>query len=195
MRLKFTLLKLVLLIFPVIAVFPAFAQGDSLSSPERKLHPELHAGIAAGGHLYNGRFIYRTGKLLQFGVSRSLTDRIQLGVSAGAEKYENELFLPVALNFTGLLGHKKSGVFLASQLGYSAGFNKKIYSYSNYDYDGGWMFSAGSGYKFSIKEKHAVLLSAGYKHQFAKITYTVFDRNYSEPDNFNLFYFRLGFQL
>ena len=194
MNLKFTRLKFVLVILTVIAALPALAQGDSLPSPSPKLHPELHIGVSAGGHLYNGRFIYRTGKVLQLGVSRPVSDRIHLGISAGAEKFESELFIPVAFNFTGMLGPKKSSGFLSSQVGYSAGINKKIFSYTNYDYDGGWMFSVGGGYRFSIKDKHAVLLSAGYKHQFAKITYFAFDRAYSEPDNFNLFYFRLGFQ-
>jgi hypothetical protein len=195
MKLKFTRLKLVLLILTLIAAFPSFAQEDTAAAPSRKLHPELHIGVTAGGHLYNGRFIYRTGKALQFGITRPVWERIYVGISGGVEKYESELFLPLTLNFTGMLGSRKSAAYLTSQVGYAAGINKKVYSYANYDYDGGWMFSAGSGYRFAIGEKYAILLSGGYKHQFAKITYAAFDRKYTEPDNFNLIYFRIGFQL
>lgn len=195
MNLKFTRLKYVLLILSVYAAFPAPAREDTARSSLRAIHPEIHIGITAGGHLYNGRFIYRTGKVLQIGIMRPVSKRIDLGVSAGAEKFENELFLPLAFNFTGMLGPGMSSAFLSSQLGYAAGINRKVYSYSDYDYDGGWMFSAGGGYRFSIKDKHAVLLSAGYKHQFANITYYAFDREYTEADNFNLIYFRLGFRL
>lgn len=193
MNFKFTRIRYVLLILFVIAAVPALAHRDTTRASVAKVRPELHIGITAGGHLYNGRFVYRTGKVLQLGIMHPVSKRIYLGVSAGAEKFEDELFLPVAFNFTGMLGSRKSSAFLSSQLGYAAGVNNKIYSYSDYDYDGGWMFSAGSGYRFSLNDKHDLLLGAGYKHQFAKITYVVFDRKYTETDNFNLVYFRLGF--
>jgi hypothetical protein len=185
-------------VLPLIALLAsAYAKGQEARDSVRRLHirPDVQVGVTAGGHLYNGRFIYRTGKALQLGASAAISERIWLGISAGAEKYESELFLPVAVSFTGMLSDKPSSAFLTAQLGYSAGINNKIYSYTGYDYKGGWMMSPGAGYQFGLKRGQAIMLGAGYKHQFASISYTTLDnRVYKESDNFNLIYFRLGFR-
>lgn len=190
-----TLLRFVMLMIAFLIGFCAVGQEAPDSAHRHRIRPDLHVGVTAGGHLYNGRFIYRTGKALQLGASMAVTEKIWLGVSAGAEKYENELFLPLAVSFTGMLSDKPSSAFLTAQLGYSAGINNKIYSYTNYDYKGGWMMSPGAGYAFALKKGQAIILSGGYKHQFASISYTTLDnRIYKESDNFNLIYFRLGFR-
>lgn len=195
MNYNITRVRFVLLTIAFLYGFVAVGQEQSDSSRSFRLRPELQAGITAGGHLYNGRFVYRTGKALQLSASAEVSERILLGLSAGIEKYESELFLPFAVNFTGLLSDKPSCAFLTAQLGYSAGINNKIYSYTNYDYKGGWMMSPGAGYQFGLKKGMAVLISAGYKHQFASISYTTLDnRVYQEADNFNLMYFRVGFR-
>jgi hypothetical protein len=186
--------KFVLLIFALLTGFSLQAQDTTCCVRTMQVHPELHIGVTAGGHLYNGRFIYRTGKTLQLGASIDLSERMQAGLSAGAEKYEKELFLPFAVHFTGFIG-KSANTFLTTQVGYAAGINKKVYSYTNYEYNGGWLFSPGAGYRFRMK-KSAVVLGAGYKHQFAHYKYFTADqREYKESDNFNLIYFRLGLQL
>lgn len=184
---------LVLLAF--IVLFTAVKAQEQQPARSSRFRPEVQVGVSAGGHLYNGRFIYRTGKSILLAGNIEVSPRIQLGLTAGAEKFEKELFLPVAFNFTGFLGKSESSTFLNTQVGYAAGFNNKIYSYTNYDYNGGWMFCQGLGYRFMMK-KAAVMVSTGYKHQFASYSYFTDDhRIYKESDNFHLLYFRIGLQL
>lgn len=158
--------------------------------------PEIQAGITAGGHIYNSRFTYRTAKQLFIGLEKNIGPKAELGAFSGIEHYQTHLFIPVFLQFRGMLFSQASGGFLSGQVGYSIASSNLEKLQTNYDYGGGFMFATGYGYRFIIRNGHAVLINLGYKQQFAKASVKTEDKRiYRVGDNFNLIYFSLGFRL
>lgn len=174
----------------------SFAQDDEKEEDKEtlKLHHSVEAGLMIGGQISNDNFIYKSGWLVQYTADAQVCTRVFYGVGAGIEKFDAETFIPLFASFKGLLKKKDSTPYLTAQLGYAFASNENYYSYANYKYRGGVLFSPGFGYRLSIKDKYFVLISVNYKHQFARVQYKTFDsKTYQDQLNYDFISFRVGF--
>lgn len=156
-------------------------------------HPEVQAGIIMGGEISDGRFIHKSGKLLELIANFRFSNRVYYGFGGGVEVFKEETFIPVYVHFKGMLNKTSSTSFITAQIGYAAAENKSIYSFTNYQYSGGIFFSPGWGYRLNVKDKYSLMLGINFKHQFANIKYkTDYGKEFKEVLSFNLISFRLG---
>jgi len=176
---------------------PCFAQDDEKEDKEAfKLHHVVEAGLTIGGQVSNDNFIYKSGWLLQYTADIQVSTRVSYGLGAGIEKLTDETFIPLFASFKGLLKKKDSTPYLTAQMGYAFASNENYYSYANYKYRGGVLFSPGFGYKLSVKDKYFVLMSVNYKHQFGRVQYKTFDnKTYQDELNYDFISFRVGLLL
>lgn len=169
--------------FYMLLVSRAFAQGsDSLPI---QFTPELRSGVLMGLEISDGRGIYKSGGYAHLAGDFRITNKVHYRFGAGLEKLRDETFIPIMIGFAGMLQKDNNTPYISIDAGYAFGFNDKVKSFRNYQYNGGLFFSPGINYKLSVRNKFSVVMNATLKHQFASVEYMIGNTHYTEDLNFN----------
>lgn len=167
---------------------------DKISKKPIQLHPAIEAGFGVGGQVNNENFIMESSLDIQISVDKKISKRIYYGLGWGLNRMDGKTYMPLFVEFKGLLDNKRNIPYLFAQMGYSMAWSEEVEKFEHYNYQGGFYFSPGIGRRIAVKDHYYLLFSLSYRHQFGGITYeTPGTDEYREEVNFDMISFRVGF--
>lgn len=186
-------------LFVIISLLVVFTVSYTLgqeSNPTKDIdtYTKLELGYLFGGQIYNDNFSYNPGIQAQGSFGFSLNNRVNLGIGMGYYQLTHERFIPIFAEVIGYThGSNKYSHLISMQLGYSPAWYSEQVGYSGYAYKGGIYFDTGIGMQRIINNSSAIYFRLSYRHQFAKISYELFQgTRYSETLNYDLLNIAIG---
>lgn len=189
-------IKLVL----VSSLFFLTAGGQQLKTEKIKFIATLQGGIL------EGQADKTAAQLQLLGGIKKNAWLISLGV--GLDYYGTKRSLPLFIDFKNVIGKRKNAPFIYAAAGYNFSWlrsNEKIVNWWTEPgkEKGGLFYDAGIGYKFSLKNKMAFGLSAGYSYKeqteivqpFSSCDFCVPPQELPKPETYKYQFRRIGIKL
>jgi hypothetical protein len=182
-----------LIIFILFSIKISNAQEEQ-SEYKLKSYQKFEVGYMFGGQVYNDNFRYNPGVQGQGVFGFHISKRFNAGIGIGYYQLTNERFMPIFAEVNGYTkGNDKISNIITMQLGYSPGWYKQQVGFDGYNFNGGIYFDAGLGLQIKISDLIAGYFKLSYKHQFAHITYELFNgTNHTEALNYDLLNIAFG---
>lgn len=115
-----------------------------------------------------------------------------MGVTVGADFYNDVLVTPLAIGLRGTFFNSKVSPYYSLDTGY--GFTMLSEESSNLKNDGGWMFNPGIGLKVKAGNNTAFLVHTGYKMQRVETEINQWGATVHQKTTFKRLSLRIGFE-
>lgn len=178
------------LFFLISMPLSAQQEDDSTKTP---LYKSINFNYIFGAQLYNDNFLYNPGYSMDLTIGKAVDNNLGLGMGLAYTDFSDKVFIPIYFEVLGKKNNKINTPFIKFQGGYSYGLDRSTNNMVNYDFNGGFYFSAGFGRMIMVKDKYEILFHCSYSHQFAEIQYQVFgETDYSETLNYDMIKISIG---
>lgn len=165
----FKTVHIVLLAALVLCFKPSFAQK---SEAGWKLKPSISFGFLNGGRASSSTFYFKSGigGYAHFMLINQESS-FRPSVSIGAERLDEEVLMPIGLEYAIRFKETGNSGYLAISGGYAFSFHETYEIFEGYEYYGGAFFNPGWGYEWVLKNNSKLYVNTRYRHQFMRSEY------------------------
>lgn len=134
-----------------------------------KFKPSLSVGLLNGGRASSSTFYFKSGigGYAQFNLINK-TSSFRPSVSVGVERLNEEVLMPIGLEYAIRFKDNGNSGFIAISGGYALSFHETYEVFEGYEYYGGAYFNPGWGYEWWLKNDARLFITTRYRHQFMK---------------------------
>lgn len=137
-----------------------------------KFKPSFSLGLLNGGRATSSTFYFKSGigGYAHFNLLNEASS-FRPSVSVGVERLNEEVLMPIGLEYSIRFKDKGNSGFIAISGGYALSFHETYEVFEGYEYYGGAFFNPGWGYEWWLKSGSRLFISTRYRHQFMKAEY------------------------
>lgn len=172
----------------LISFCSVFVSSAQETNEPKQVSTKITSSYIFGGQIYNDNFFYNPGFSFDAAILYPINEQLKVGFGASYLSLQNERFTPVFIDIMSYKKDKKNPPFIDFQFGYSQAWNQIVTTIYGYDFKGGIFVSVGTGKKIEINTTYSLLFHWAYKHQFAKMNYTIYGiKAHTELLNYDMF--------